>query len=275
MIIKKYKEIDGIKIFHENLDESHADYNAKGLDSLYIQEEKHFWFIARKEFILRNAINYVQLKEKIIEIGAGTGNVARYLQKNGYNNISVGEMHLNGLRYAQDYGMKECYQFDLLDTPFKNEFDTVCMFDVLEHITDDCLALQNVYQMLNEEGKILLTVPAHMWLWNRDDVIAGHKIRYTRKELVQSLKSNGFEILSARYFFMNITPLLFLRRFLKKDDGLKVQDEEYSSDISMNPWMSAFLLFMSRIENKLNKFLPNWFGGSLLVIAKKVKVVNE
>ena len=82
--------------------------------------------------------------EKIIEIGTGTGNVSRYLQNNGYKNISVGEMHLSGLKYAKDYGIKECYQFNLLDTPFEDEFDAVCMFDVLEHIKKDDLALQNV-----------------------------------------------------------------------------------------------------------------------------------
>ena len=58
MIIKEYKEIDGIKIFHENVDENHDDYNSKGLDNLYVQEEKHFWFLARKNFILQNFKKY-------------------------------------------------------------------------------------------------------------------------------------------------------------------------------------------------------------------------
>lgn len=269
MIIKEYKEVDGIKIFHENMNESHEDYNAKGLDNLYAQEENHFWFISRKEFIFQNTVKYIKFEEKSIEIGAGTGNVARYLQKNGYENICVGEMHLNGLKYAQSYGIKECYQFDLLDIPFENEFDMVCMFDVLEHIPDDNLALQNVYKMLRVDGKIILTVPSHMWLWNRDDAIAGHKIRYTKKELIQRLENNGFEVLNIRYFFIGITPLLFLRKILNKDDGSKVKDAEYNSDISMNHILSKILLFISRIENKLNRFLPNWFGGSLFLIARK------
>ena len=83
MIIKEYKEIDGIKIFHENVDENHDDYNSKGLDNLYVQEEKHFWFLARKNFILQNFKKYIDRNSKIIEIGAGTGNVSRNLQQNG------------------------------------------------------------------------------------------------------------------------------------------------------------------------------------------------
>ena len=65
MLIKEYKELDGIKYFHENVNEDHDDYNSKGLDNLYAQEEKHFWFIARKEFILQNALKYVKADEKV------------------------------------------------------------------------------------------------------------------------------------------------------------------------------------------------------------------
>ena len=66
----------------------------------------------------------------------------------------------------------------------------------------------------------MISVPSHMWLWNRDDAIAGHKIRYTRKELVEKLENNGFNIVEAKYFFMSIVPLLFLRKLLNSDKSL-------------------------------------------------------
>ena len=270
MLLHKYKEIDGIKIFHDDIDDDHTDYNAQGLDNLYQAEEQHFWFIVRKEFIFKQMKNIINMSSKIIEIGAGTGNVSRYLKQNGYKNISVGEMHLNGLKYAKGYGIKECYQFNLLNTPFKNEFDTVCMFDVLEHIEDDNLALENIYKSLTKNGNIVLAVPSHMWLWNRDDTIAGHKTRYTKKELIDKLQANGFKIIKARYFFIAITPLLYLRTILNKDDKSDIKDEEFSNDISMNPLLSNVLLFLSRIENKISSFLPNLFGGSLFIIARKI-----
>lgn len=269
MLIQKYKEVDKIKIFHDDIDANHDDYNAQGLDNLYKEEELHFWFITRKEFIFQEIKNVIPISSKVIEIGAGTGNVSRYLKDNGYQNIAVGEMHLNGLKYAKGYGIKECYQFNLLDTPFDKEFDSICMFDVLEHIEDDDLALQNVHKSLTSDGNIILTVPAHMWLWNRDDAIAGHKTRYTKKELVQKLESNGFEVLKAKYFFMSIIPLLYLRSILNKDDQSDIKEEEFSGDISMNPIISNILLFISRIENKISYLLPNLFGGSLFAIARK------
>lgn len=269
MITQKYKNENNIKIFHPNIEECHDDYNAQSLNNLYISENKHFWFIARKEFILKQMKKVIDSSSKILEIGAGTGNVARYLMQHGYNNIAVGEMHFNGLKYAKEYGIKECYQFNLLDTPFENEFNTICMFDVLEHIEDDDLALQNVYKSLTNNGNIILTVPSHMWLWNRDDAIAGHKRRYTKKVLIDKLHNNGFEILDASYFFMAIIPLLYLRTILNRDDKSKIKNEEFHNDISMNPLLSNILLFISRLENKINNFLPNFFGGSLFIIARK------
>ena len=187
----------------------------------------------------------------------------------GYKKISVGEMHLSGLKYAKNYGMKECYQFNLLNTPFENEFDTICMFDVLEHIKEDDLAIKNMHKMLKKDGVIILSVPSHMWLWNRADTIAGHKTRYTKKKLIDKFQANGFEIVKAKYFFMAITPLLYLRAILNKDDKSNIKNEEFSNDISMNPLLSNILLFVSRIENKISSFLPNLFGGSLFVIVRK------
>lgn len=269
MIVKEYKEINGIKVFNKNIDKNYEDYNEMGLDTLYSQEEKHFWFLSRKNFILQNFKKYIPFDAKIIEIGAGTGNVSRHLQKGGFNKISVGEIHLKGLEYAKTYGIEDCYQFDLLDNPFREEFNVVCLFDVLEHIEDDELALNNINKMLTKEGKLILSVPSHMWLWNRDDAIAGHKIRYTKKQLVDRIQAQGFKVINAKYFFIFITPLLFLRRLVNKDNGSKVRNSEYSKGIKINPFISKVLEVVSNIENKLNRFLPNCFGGSLLIVAQK------
>ena len=269
MVTRDFIEQDNIKIFDANISRNHLDYNALGLDNLYALEEKHFWFIARKEFILKNIQKYVEKSKKIIDIGAGTGNISRYLKINGYRDISVGEMHLNGLRYAKSYGVNECYQFNLLDSPFKDEFDAICLFDVLEHIENDDLGIQNTYKTLKNEGYLVLTVPAHMWLWSRSDEVSGHKVRYTKKQLINKLKANNFDILRARYFFISIVPLLLLRTMLKRDSGSQIKKEEYKEEAPINPIINSVLLFISRLENKLNSYLFNLFGGSLLIIAKK------
>lgn len=270
MILEKYREKYGVKIFHGSAIEEHTDYNSQGLEVLYNEEEKHFWFISRKEFIYQQIKNIVNPLSKVIEIGAGTGNVSRYLKLKGYAKIAVGEMHFKGLQYAKSYGISECYQFDLLRSPFKKEFNAICLFDVLEHIDEDVKALENIRKMLIENGHVILTVPAHKWLWSRDDLIAGHKRRYTKSMLIDKLEKIGLKVIVSRYFFISIVPLLFLRRFVHKDDGTFIDQQEYMADISINPILNKILLFITRIENKMNTYLPNYFGGSLLVVAVKI-----
>ncbi|WP_141266834.1 bifunctional 2-polyprenyl-6-hydroxyphenol methylase/3-demethylubiquinol 3-O-methyltransferase UbiG [Thermodesulfovibrio sp. Kuro-1] len=183
-VLKDYKIIDGIKVFDSEIPENHPDFDASTLDEIFEREEKHFWFITRRKIILRVMRNFIDTEQRIIEVGAGTGNISKYLFENGYKNICVGDIHMKGLKYAKKYGISECYQFDLLQSPFENEFDAICMFDVLEHLSDEDLALKNIYKMLNYNGKVILTVPAHMWLWNRMDDILGHKRRYTKTQII-------------------------------------------------------------------------------------------
>lgn len=150
MIEKSYKIINDHKVFE--LSQNEKDYKFCGFEELYKNEERHFWFKARKDFIAKMMTKYIAKNSKIIEIGAGTGNVTKHLLANGYQNISVGEMHLNALDYANSYGIKERFCFNILKMPFANEFDCICAFDVIEHIDDDVCALQNIAKSLKANG---------------------------------------------------------------------------------------------------------------------------
>ncbi len=268
MVDKKPLIIDGIKCYCSQVDSNHQDYPATGLDNLYRSESHYFWFISRCEYIVEIFKKYVGKHESIIEIGAGTGNVTRNLMAAGYK-PAVGELHLSGLYYAKSYGIEECYQFDLYDPPFQNHFDVIGMFDVLEHLDSSVEALKQVNSMLHANGKLILTVPAHMWLWSRDDKIAEHKIRYTKYTLKDALKASGFEVIEMKYFFIFIVPFLWLRKILHSDLNSEVSAVEKKTDITINPFLNKILLGLCRLENKVRKVLPNLFGGSLLVVAKK------
>ena len=265
---KKPTIIDGIQCYSPHDATDDTDYPESGLENIYNNESKHFWFLSRSEFIARFFKKYTSTNNRIIEIGAGTGNVSRNLMNHGYK-PAVGELYLSGLHYAKSYGIDECYQFNLYDIPFENEFDTAGLFDVLEHLSDPVKALNNIHNMLNENGLLFVTVPAHMWLWNIDDRLAGHKTRYTKKTIAKTIEKGGFEIIESRYFFISIIPLLFLRTIIKPDNKHKKNYTNDNTDIKINPILNTILLSICRIENSLNHFLPNVFGGSLLIVARK------
>lgn len=268
MIKDAYTEIDGIKVFHQDITEDNEDYNAEGLDGHYAVEKEHFWFVSRREFIVECFKRNIPQSAKIIEIGAGTGNVARELIASGYSDFSVGEMHMNGLRYAKSYGIEDCYQFDLLRTPFEKEFDVVCMFDVLEHIEDESLALCRVNESLKSGGMLMLTLPAHMWLWSAVDDASFHKRRYTKKHLKKVLYDAGFELVEMRYFFKFLVPMLLVRSLLNAGKrGEDINSVNTGSYISSLP--NKILLALMRFENSLGRLVPDLFGGSLYAAARK------
>jgi hypothetical protein len=82
----------------------------------------------------------------------------------------------------------------------------VGMFDVLKHLDDATRALSQVRSILHDEGKLILTVPAHMWLWSPEDKIAEYKLRYSKSTIKDVLDASGFQINEIKYFFIFILP---------------------------------------------------------------------
>lgn len=268
-IVKKPRcVIDGIACYTEVISENYDDYHSAGLDNLYAAEKDHFWFVARRERILSACAKHVSPKCNFLEIGAGTGYVAQGLKNKGYQ-VSVGEIHMPGLIYAKEKGIVDCYQFDLFDPPFLEEFEAIGMFDVLEHLEDDINAIHQVSKMLRPNGKLFITVPAHQWLWCREDSIAAHKRRYSKEKLIQVIEAEGLRVVEAQFFFIGILPLLYLRHLLNKDFTGKVTEIEINTGVHINPILNKLLLSITRFENLCSKYLPNIAGGSLLVVAEK------
>lgn len=279
MIIKPQTIINGITYFTPPppiVDESgnmdsvigSEHFPKEGMDMLYLAENKHFWHISRREFIYQEVSKYLSIDAKILDVGAGTGSVTRYFLENGYNDISLGEIHPNGLEYAKSYGIKKLYCMDLLDAPFIDEFDCIFAFDVLEHIDDDLNALKNIKRMLKNSPNsfVAISVPAHQWLWNAHDVLVHHKRRYTKRKLINIINQSGLKVEFTCYFFISITPLLYLRAIF--NSAKKVKHEEILRDVPPPHIINQTLLAICRLENKLCKYIPNLFGGSLFMLAR-------
>ncbi|TLD95762.1 class I SAM-dependent methyltransferase [Helicobacter jaachi] len=280
----------------------HMHFPKEGLEMLYAAENRHFWHIARCEFIYNEVLRafrrfyklsphtqniksantestYFQedyKNAKILDVGAGTGSVTRYFLRNGFKHIALGEIYPQGLEYAKSYGISQLFCMDLLDVPFRDEFDCIFAFDVIEHIENDTLVLQNMRKMLkkHERSFIAISVPAHKWLWNAHDELLYHKRRYTKKHLVSLLQKCGFKIESARYFFTAITPLLYLRALLNPAHKAHKQAHTPLRDVPPPFLFNKLLLHLCRFENTLQNLASSFsapFGGSLFVIARVAK----
>jgi SAM-dependent methyltransferase len=178
---------------------------------------------------------------------------------------------MNGLRYARGYGVSTCYQFDIYRSEFTSMFNGVLMFDVLEHLEDDVAALRSACRMLKPGGKITLTVPAHMLLWSRVDFLSGHKRRYNLQTIEAVLGAAGFNVISSRYFFRFLVPIMFFGRLFKHDSGCPATESELealqleAAPASLNVLVRQVL----RADSRWLGFLDKCFGSSIIVTAIK------
>jgi len=251
-------------------DKNQTGFTLKMFENLLKIEKKHFWHIGRKEIIyqLLKLHNPKDSKQtKMIEFGCGNGSILQYLFQNGFQ-IEGSDISLSCLQFFQKRNKKiSLYQSDALNTPFHDEtYHVIGLFDVLEHIENDTLALKESFRICKKNGLIIITVPAHKYLWSYFDEFSQHKRRYSKKELNLKLKKAGFEIEKISFYIFFLLPIFFLKRKLFKSQSLKINQ---LSELKTIPIINGIFLFLLRIEKILLKYFNLPFGTSLICIAKK------
>ena len=93
-------------------------------------------------------------------------------------------------------------------------FDAVVYINVLEHIEHDGAELALATSLLRPDGRVLIVVPAHQWLYAKVNRLTGHFRRYSKKSLRTVTRDNGLHIESMRYFdSVGLVPYLVLYKW--------------------------------------------------------------
>ena len=225
------------------------------------------WAESRADVILtemnRNGIDLLW------EIGAGDGNVAIPLRKNGKTVIAVEPLR-TGADSLANYGFITYFAtLEDLNLP-SNVIRAVGMFDVLEHIEFPAEVLQEVKRILIPNGKILITVPANKFLFSDFDISIGHFTRYSKSNLRKLLEDNDFKIDKIYYFFfLLVLPAIFLRAIPYRLGRRR----EFAMTANANKSQGRIMRFLApllRAAFKIEAKLPLPTGLSLFVIASKI-----
>jgi 2-polyprenyl-3-methyl-5-hydroxy-6-metoxy-1,4-benzoquinol methylase len=254
---------NNIEYYSNTIDGDYADFNDCIIDEMQKAElSNHFWFKARIALIMDVFNEFVKSNASILDIGSGTGLIAKSMQSSGYD-VSVADIHEKALQKACDLGVKQCYLMDIYEPPFENKFDVITLFDVIEHLDNDDKALHNVFRMIKPGGKLILTVPAHQWLWNNHDTVAGHKRRYSKKTLINTMESAGFNILKCTFMFRLLLPLFIIRKYY---GHVHQKNKEMFAISSI---VNNALASICKFERRFGNWIPDIAGGSLMVVAIK------
>lgn len=144
---------------------------------------------------------------RMLEVGSGIGNLSRFFLDDG-SDLVMSDLRTSYVqRLEQDFPGREVVSIDLVHPRFSSlyaahlgQFDTVFALNVVEHIADDVLALENCRKLVRPGGTVVILVPAYEWLHNRLDVQLGHYRRYTRSTLTTAFRSAGLEVAKSWYF---------------------------------------------------------------------------
>jgi len=259
---------------------THQSYNPLYFGLLYQVEDRHFWFRARNRLIatvVKCLTADLPRGYRVLEIGCGTGNVLRVLEQECTGGSVVGiDLFLEGLRYARHRTGALLVQGDMRASPFGVPFDLICLFDVLEHLPNDHQILCDLQDMLTENGRLLITVPAHPCLWSYFDEASGHCRRYKPVALKSKLIATGYQVEYLTQYMTLTFPWVWLRRRVAKmiahcSKVNSMRSHELAlRELRITPVLNDLLAFLLSLETHVlarRYSLP--IGTSLLAVARK------
>lgn len=230
-------------------------------------QKSHWWFVTKKKIVLDMIERYLinEKKDKVLDIGCGSG-----LMLNALENIGDAygmDMSPEAISFSKEVFNGTVKQGSLPDhVPYEDHtFSLITALDVIEHIDDDVESLKAIYSLLMPGGKMVLTVPAYMFLWSPFDDMNQHKRRYTRSELNRKLQEAGFTVEKITYYNTLLFPIVYVVRKLNN-----MLNRDGSSDIDMpNRLVNSILALIFGFEKYLLRFTNLPFGVSVLAVVKK------
>lgn len=201
---------------------------------------------------LRNLVKKHIIGNNILDAGCGTGHLTLELLQEGFT-VTATDYSQELVDFTRelldqtDY-CANVYQLDLRETKTLTEenYDTIVCLDVLEHIDNDMIALQNLKTALKPGGVLIISVPALSWLYSHRDEEIGHYRRYNKHELLKKLMDAGFEISTIRFWnLIGLLPYLISEKLLRIsiDKNIRNNNKSRSARITnnlLNVWFEHF-----------------------------------
>ena len=232
-------------------------------------EDKHWWFVGRRrilEFFLHDIAEKLRTTHsalRILDIGCGTGaNLEMLSQFGDAEGVDVSD---DALEFCREKGLKA--KKGLAEKlPFADEtFDITTALDVVEHLDVDIAGLKEMFRVTKTGGYSLIFVPAFMWLWGVQDNVSHHRIRYTKRQIVERVEKSGYTIKRATYANWTFFAPILAGRTLMKLTGIKPESENNFNISALNGLFGK--LFAAERFWLQNFNFP--FGVSIVVVAKK------
>lgn len=162
--------------------------------------------------------NYINNKI-VLEIGSSTGYLINdLLNKTNLKIIGSDIVNEPLVRLALSYPTVPFVRCDISNNPFaEGSIGCVICLNVLEHIENDFLALQNINQILHERGYLILELPFGSELYDDFDRQLSHFRRYNSGDIISKSSMAGYEIVNVVYVGILIYPIFYIyKKYISK-----------------------------------------------------------
>jgi SAM-dependent methyltransferase len=224
------------------------------------------------------------LTPPFLDIGCGIGDLSAHLALKGWqgeamdsSEVAIKEAKNNLKLFPKvEVSKKTLYEEN-------GRFKTIFIWDVVEHIKDDEIALKKVASLLLPSGHVLIAVPSNPKEWRWDDDFYGHYRRYTVGEMQNKLIKAGLEPVvfwdfTYPFFWVMRRLYVYFKSPPRHNDEKMDKDAKTNVSSTVNAWdipvVSNFLNrdnFLWRLLYKFQFLFKNKLGSGceIFVLARK------
>jgi SAM-dependent methyltransferase len=215
-------------------------FDIAGSENLYNSLSRFDWYYMPGKWEHDVAAKSLEKCSRVLEIGAGYGAFIDRLVKDNFTEAIGIEQNKNAIKLAQEKDIPILdLTLDEISEKYREYFDVVCIFQVLEHATDPLEFLEKIIALIKDNGKIIVSVPNsqsfaqhdsnhlldqpphHMHRWNKQSFLSLSKI------LPIKLTKIRFEPLAKYHidWFLNIQRSRVAKRRLTRKASIFVLNE--------------------------------------------------
>jgi dolichyl-phosphate beta-glucosyltransferase len=240
-------------------------FEGQQADELIDADRSHWWFRGKAALVATALARTGGAGGFLADVGAGAGGVTAML---GWDpeRVAVLEAGPALVHHARHGNGMPALRSAVAPLPLADaSVDVVCLLDVIEHLPDPAGALAEAARVLRPDGRLVVNVPAHAWLWSSADVHLGHHRRYDRRLLRRQLAEAGFEPVLLSHVFAWLVPPVWVERRLRRGDrpALGLDRSGFVVDRAAMVLTTLERLLLGRVDVPV--------GTSLLAVARPTR----
>jgi SAM-dependent methyltransferase len=260
------------RLRHKDLSRPRAKPSEVALDAATFDHETpewvssvdptHWWLRNQATFVAFAIRRYARTGGWLVDIGAGPADVTAMLGWPPERTLAL-EKNVQLAKETQRRHAVVPLACDTEQPPLAAASATVvCLLDVIEHVADPIPTIRAAVRLLGPDGRLIVNVPAHPWLWSRADEVLGHTRRYTVATLKADLERGGCEVVWISHVFSWLVVPVWLRRRV-----LSSAEPQLGLDTS-TPLIDRLSMLLTRLEWLVVSRLRSPLGTSVLCVAR-------